>query len=342
MKKLLPIIISSIISINTANAFEITNTVREPIHAHNALKVKKVILEQIKLTPAEEKALYNFNPKVPSPNKIHLDLPTSIDLGMNGVPVLDQGNHGTCVTFAHIGVIDAIYGKGDYLSPLCSLELGSYLEKRSYVPSGWDGTYVTQVINQLLRFGAITKRDQLLKSCAGIKEYPVEIGEAHGNSMTAEEYMSMSKNLLDAFYPVTILNTAERLDPNIYNADLAEKTLNTVKDTLAKGNRVTFGVFLIRHPYCGGGACAKYKTEEDTWALTKEVETPPFNTGGHTMIVIGYDDNAVATDREGKQYKGLLKLRNSWGDDVGDHGDFYMSYDYFKKLAHQVQKIIKI
>ena len=57
------------------------------------------------------------------------------------------------------------------------------------------------------------------------------------------------------------------------------------------------------------------------------------------MIITGYDDDAIATDEKGQTYKGLLTLRNSWGKNAGDAGNFYMSYDYFKRLGVEVQRI---
>lgn len=38
--------------------------------------------------------------------------------------------------------------------------------------------------------------------------------------------------------------------------------------------------------------------------------------GGHEVLVIGYDDA-----------KGRVKVRNSWGADWGDHGNFWMRYE---------------
>jgi C1A family cysteine protease len=40
--------------------------------------------------------------------------------------------------------------------------------------------------------------------------------------------------------------------------------------------------------------------------------------GGHATVAVGYDDE-----------KGCLILRNSWSDQWGDKGYFYMPYDYF-------------
>jgi C1A family cysteine protease len=53
------------------------------------------------------------------------------------------------------------------------------------------------------------------------------------------------------------------------------------------------------------------------------------------------DDNAVAVDTHGKNHNGLLILRNSWGTSVGDYGEFYMSYDYFKLLAFDITRFSK-
>ena len=78
----------------------------------------------------------------------------------------------------------------------------------------------------------------------------------------------------------------------------------------------------------------------DTWLITKDLDTPT-KIGGHQMVIYGYDDNAVAKDNHGDSHVGLLKLRNSWSSLLGNHGEFYMSYDYFKKYAHEAQVVIK-
>lgn len=43
----------------------------------------------------------------------------AVELGMNSVPVLDQGSYGTCVTFATTAAMDAVLGLGDYISQQC-------------------------------------------------------------------------------------------------------------------------------------------------------------------------------------------------------------------------------
>jgi C1A family cysteine protease len=160
--------------------------------------------------------------------------------------------------------------------------------------------------------------------------------------MSIDSFKSMSEDLSEKMYWYPLMNEFQRFETRYSDTDQAYKVLNQVKENLAKGNRVTFGTFLVIGPYCSAGACANYKSKQDTWALTKDIELPPYFTGGHEMVIIGYDDNAVATDNEGKQHQGLLTLRNSWGDDVGDHGNYYMTYDYFMKFAGEVQVIAEM
>lgn len=57
------------------------------------------------------------------------------------------------------------------------------------------------------------------------------------------------------------------------------------------------------------------------------------------MVIIGYDDSAVATDKYGNKHQGLLILRNSWSSATGDQGNYYMTYDYFEVFVLEVQKI---
>ena len=46
------------------------------------------------------------------------------------------------------------------------------------------------------------------------------------------------------------------------------------------------------------------------------------SSSGHEIIVIGYDDS-----------QRLLKIRNSWGKQAGDLGDYYMTYDFYNIMA---------
>ena len=271
---------------------------------------------------------------------------------MNGTPVLDQGKHGSCVTFANTAAIDAILGKGDYISQLCGLELSSYLsDKSTHSQSGWNGAALgSDILGQLSSFGFINKDNQKIKSCGGLFEYPTNDPYQEGQPMSLDEFKTI-REAADIEWQ-SLLTLSQRLginasDPSPYNGN---KILRQVKQFLAlsasktKENPVgviTFGSFLPVD-YCHGGACARHNKTGDTWALTaaiSKIDPSHASLPGHEMIIIGYDDTAVAIDNEGNQHKGLLLLRSSWGNDVGDNGNYYMTYDFFKKFVIEVQLI---
>lgn len=314
-------------------------------------RTKTVTLMNLNLTPAQKKSLMTFPTSTTSSRSGEGltrggRLPSHVDLGMNGTPVLDQGRHGSCVTFATTGALDALIGKGDYVSQLCSLELGSTLENVSYTPSGWDGSWGPLVIQQLLNFGAVSRDNQVSKTCAGVSEYPLKDGNDTGKPISLEDYKSMSEDLSQKISWYSLLSNFESFQWTRENDKASEKLLNRVKETLATRYndnddvRLTFGIILpVNH--CFDGACGTYRQQYDTWTLTDAIkyDTQP-QYGGHEMIITGYDDNAVVTDNEGKKHTGLLVVRNSWGDDVGDGGTFYISYDFFKQYILEVQAIV--
>ena len=121
-----------------------------------------------------------------------------------------------------------------------------------------------------------------------------------------------------------------------------DTTLQNVKSALDAGDRLTFGVLLFGLDEGLAGAVGKHHSYNDSWVLTpeiiKDIEAHG-EFGGHAMIITGYDDDATAIDSHGRSHKGLLTLRNSWGSQIGDKGDFYMSYDYFKTLTLEIQRI---
>lgn len=262
--------------------------------------------------------------------------PGKIDLGMNDVPVQDQGDYGTCVTFAVTSAIDAALGQGDYISQLCSLQLGNYLQTNGYTYSGWDGSLGSTVLSQIETFGIINKEQEHTIGCGGLTHYPAHTPIPEG-TMNPEDYHQLSENINDviAWSPILDIYTAmDRVDTNA--------TLDNVKKALNENDRVTFGVLLLDFDLGVMGAVGTHNSHYDSWVLTPEIARdiylkPQF--GGHEMIITGYDDNAIATDEQGHEHKGLLTLRNSWGDKIGDHGNFYMSYDYFKVLTIEAQRI---
>lgn len=309
-------------------------------YAVNASPSRSVKLLKVELSQPAEEALNKrtslVGKKLTHRSNAH-QFPSKVDLGMNDVPVLDQGSFGTCVTFANTAAVNAAIGKGDYVSQLCQLQLGNYLQANGYSTSGWDGSWGRYVLNQMELFGLVSKNQQQSLGCGGLTQYPANGQPIPTSSMAPEEYHQLSESFNDqvSWSPILDVVTAmDRVDTN--------KTLSDIKQALNEKDRVTFGVLLLDFDLGMMGAVGTHNSNYDTWVLTPEIMRdiylrPMF--GGHEMIITGYDDEAVATDADGHQHKGLLTLRNSWGDKLGDHGDFYMSYDYFKVLVVEAQRI---
>jgi Peptidase C1-like family len=326
---------------------EVTGVVLQPIPANHSSVLQQesgahtVSLMSLALSP---KALQHFQDRivqlsssVSSPTKAHSSV-SSVQLGMENVPVMNQGIHGSCVMFATVAAIDAILKKGDYLSPLCSLQLGRFLQKFAYTQSGWEGALGSGTLSQFELFGFIKKQVQLEQGCGGLNEYPL-VDKDLGSEMSVVDFHQYSESLMDHRIGwSSILDVYQSSHETVDMLGL----LNHVKTVLSKGDRVIIGV-LLADPEVGlAGAVGTYKAFNDTWLLTPEIiqdikQTPQF--AGHAMVITGFDDNAYAKDDFGRIHRGLLTLRNSWGDKIGDHGNFYMSYDYFKAMVMEIERI---
>jgi hypothetical protein len=51
--------------------------------------------------------------------------------------------------------------------------------------------------------------------------------------------------------------------------------------------------------------------------------------GLHAITLIGWNDNLVYTYKNGKTRKGFLKCKNSWSEEWGNDGYFYLPYDFY-------------
>ncbi len=272
-------------------------------------------------------------------------LPERVNLGMNGVPVLDQGAHGTCATFAITAGIDAILGKGDFISQLCQLQVGKSLAAVSYFPNGWHGSLGEIILRQMQSFGIVSMDKQHENGCGGLTDYPTKNADT-GTRMPLADFRKLSDNIaikLQNKPIVTVYQFAglaeEQLDSN--------RALKQVKQALAQGDRVAFGMLLLPH-FGTVGATGSYRTPHDTWTLSPDIKEEFINItqhrsnnhfAGHEMIIFGYDDHAEVKEDDGSIHHGIFMLRNSWSDKYGDQGNFYVTYDYFDILTIEATQL---
>lgn len=330
----------------TGNTFTIKPvTVNKPqFHQHVQNHAPKTItLLEVKLSEhawetLEKRTNTMLNQSDSHPELLQRDITGNVQLGMNNVPVLDQGHHGTCATFAVTAALDAVLGQGDYISQTCSLQLGQYLERLGYNPSGWNGSLNTIILNQMRSFGLVNKTMERSVGCGELTAYPAQ-AEFPEEGMQLQAYHEISEPLLEDEIAWTPLLDVYQVFLDRHDG---QKTLESVKTALKHHDRLTFGVLLFALNKGVAGAVGKHKQQNDTWVLTPTIADEIIkqkNFGGHAMLITGFNDHATAVDDMGVTHRGLLTIRNSWGEGAGDHGNFYMSYDYFKLLTLDVERI---
>jgi hypothetical protein len=253
----------------------------------------------------------------------------SASLGMANVPVLDQGQSGTCVTFAATAAIDASLAIGDFISQQCSLQLN-----KSLGTDGWDGLYYpSQVIDPLKKYGVVSQI-----GCNA--RYP-----SRNVPISVSDYQSRSDKSVSASVS------------NIRYTYYSQNNLSALKSAVSAGKRVLIGFLLNPNKAAGfdlpgkrsglwscsaGGSEPVPSPEEDALQQCKDAfpgmewlcdiffskeqqqvsaasECGKWNAG-HEIIVYGYDDS-----------KQRLYIRNSWGVNIGNSGDFEMTYEYFSR-----------
>lgn len=265
------------------------------------------------------------NQKIKSASTLYI----AHDLSMGNVPVLDQGAHGSCVTFAATAAIDAKMNAGDYISQQCLLELGNHINKvkdcekdedfsndgddDEYGCSGWEGLMTaSSTLSRINKYGVVSKT-----SCP--ESYI--LSENHPfkkNSLNYQQYRNLSNNLwTNAF-------TYKKL---------TDGNVNQVKNAINNNHRVVIGIHL--HADYIGGLPINGKPY-GLWSLPYNANKFAYEMmyedkygGGHALVITGYDDQ-----------RQLFKVRNSWSDKVGDSGEFYISYDYYKLLNDDALEVI--
>jgi hypothetical protein len=221
-------------------------------------------------------------------------------LGMGNVPVLDQGQYGTCATFSSTASIDALLQKGDFISQQCSLELDLGLGQNF-----WNGaSYPSQIINPLKDYGVISKlkcpdRYALLSVSLNTDE-SAEILDAAASAI-------VKKIQLLYVSPANLDELKKAIDAK--HRVLIGFTLDSNSAEAVRG----FDIKIAGKKYTGGlWACKQSRSENHC------VES----NAGHEVLVLGYDDAQQ-----------LLKIRNSWNTEVGFKGEYFMTYKFFETMA---------
>jgi len=270
------------------------------IPSEKFIKSKKNILKNAKLDEKERDYSFGIVPFHESPG--------AVDLGMNSVPVFDQGAYGTCVTFAATAAVDAILGKKDLISQQCILELNRMLGHNL-----WNGAYyASEVLNPLKKYGII-------------KQGKGKVEEGKCNS-----------NYPNVFGLITIFDYKARSSKSGASASkiksryISSISLSDIKTALDAKHRIALGFGMAANQDSTSVQGFNMKigdshTVGGLWACQQPgssqfyCKTP---NSGHEVVVIGYDDKQK-----------LIKIRNSWDRSVGEEGNFYMTYTFLEAMS---------
>jgi hypothetical protein len=308
-------------------------------------EVKHILLQRVVLSPSAQQFLDKKvrTAETETPDDLAQTdgtaLPIKKTLGMNNVPVFDQGMHGACVTFAATAILDAALNKGNYISQLCNLELTETLyPATSMGPHGWEGSTDHIIMDQIKKYGIITNQYQDTYGCAGVFKYPAYERSNWGNPMPASEFVKHSEPVMSTLTATSIMNNnnafSVRTDPEVAFAK--------VKEALAKGHRVLIA-YLVDQQVHRVGALGRYRVMNDSWIMSADIKKHILRheiEAGHAVVLTGYDDTKeIKNDKDHSTHKGIFIIRNSWGKFAGNRGEYYMSYDYFKMMADEAIEI---
>lgn len=310
------------LSCNTfaASAF-IPTTTDDTLNKASKQMILRLSNKELTVLKARNQSIQNTQPL-----SNHSFLPEKTRLGMNYVPVLDQGNLLNDSVFASTAAIDAALGKGDYISQLCLIQLSNYMN-----PSQDTFFPLRKELSMLENYGVVIKKAQEEAGC----------NESAQGAINYEDYHRVSADL-SAFNIIW----ASILDMNKAFSERTntEKTLHKIQEALHNKNRVTVSFLVPQIDESDLGTVGTHHEKNDTWLLSKKIERTIYHDPAlffHSMIITGYDNKAITLDDEGQKHTGLLTLRSSWGQEAGDQGDFYMSYDYFRVFVLEAQQIIR-
>ena len=213
-------------------------------------------------------------------------------------PVLDQGQYGTCVTFATTSAMEAALKWCDVISQQCTLE---YLAGKGI--NLWNGaSYSSEIIEPLKEAGVVSN-----SKCPNA--YPKSYAY-----LTADMYKKLVDRNVSSiqylYYPSISILDVKNAIRNGHYVTLGIGLMNTGDAVSVQGYDVKVG----GKKYSGGlWAC------KQGLSFTSYCGVPK---GGHEIVVYGFDDTQK-----------LLKIRNSWSYKAGYMGDFYMTYEFFEAMV---------
>ncbi|NEQ55543.1 MAG: cysteine protease [Leptolyngbya sp. SIO3F4] len=224
-----------------------------------------------------------------------LQLPDFVDLSLWCSPIEDQGSINSCTAHAGVALTEYFakraFGKYTDVSPLFLYKTARNLMQRA----GDSGASVRETMKAMVLFGIPPE-----------EHWPYD-EERYDEEPTTFCY-SFAKNYQALKY--------FRLD----YAGIAENALLIqIKAVLLAGFPCMFGFTVYTSIY------EEANFEKGYIPYPSKLDKME---GGHAVVAVGYDDNLVIMNADGKRSKGAVLIRNSWGIYWGQGGYGWLPYDY--------------
>jgi C1A family cysteine protease len=233
------------------------------------------------------------------------DLPKTVDNRQYCSPIEDQGNLGSCTANAGVGMYEYMEQKanGNYID---GSRLFLYKATRLLMGDegkGDSGAYIRTTLGAIRLFGIPNE-----------KYWPYTDEETKFDVMPEAWLWSFGQSFQSIKH--------FRLD---YSSD-GNENIQRMKEYVTNGYALDFGFVVyssFRQARTNGGIFP-YPA-----ATQESVE------GGHSVLIVGYDDNKKSKNNiDGNTKTGCFLIRNSWGTSWGDHGYGWMPYAYFMAAAN--------
>ena len=237
-------------------------------------------------------------------------LPATVDLRPWCSPVEDQGSLGSCTANAGVGVYE-YFERRAFGRHVDASRLFLYKVTRKLGHwTGDSGAFLRSTMGALVLFG-VPPEEYWPYSIAAFDKEPDAFCYAFAQNFQAISYF--------------------RLDPP---GTAASALLERIKTNLAAGLPAMFG-FTVYNSIVQAAATGliPFPTAGEKVA------------GGHAIVAVGYDDGMKIKNASqgGKETKGALLIRNSWGTGWGSAGYGWLPYEYvLKGLATDWWAMIKV
>ncbi|MFN3940177.1 MAG: C1 family peptidase, partial [Chitinophagales bacterium] len=266
-------------------------------------------------------AAKKFPVKIPVSKGYGSDLPSSFSLKAHTPYAKNQGNYGTCTSWA------VAYGT---MTTAYAYQVG-FTNRNLITGLSFDPYFVYNQVrgDASCQSGSSVENSLLLLMDVGAKKFYMPVIGC-GTAITDEmKNNASSYRIADAYilYNTTDIMPNERAETalNKYFNTKPKPDIEAVKSALTLGSPVVFASYI---------PASFFAVNTSSWQATAEEKTNPAksvldNTGMHqlhAMTVVGYDDNKNG---------GSFEIMNSWGEAWGKDGFTWVTYTDWAMFTYQ-------